>query len=268
MVNQKKLALNTIGKSINWLKTMLAAAEAEGYNKYAKYRDKRFKGARVETDSIYLTEEDLDKLRNVDLSNMPKGYTLARDIFFVGVWTAQRVSDYNYLKKENIRTVINQRIENVPDPMNEGKTMPIVVEEEITVISITQRKTGAKVVIPCSSELKSILEKYDYNIPHLADQNINDYIKDIAEMAGLNEPVCIEKIKGGEKVEEWYPKYKLVHTHTARRTGATLMYLAGMEVYDIMKITGHSTPQMLKKYIKSDELDNVKTIVKKYNYFK
>ncbi len=28
------------------------------------------------------------------------------------------------------------------------------------------------------------------------------------------------------------------------------MYLAGMDIYDIMKITGHSTPMMLNKYIK------------------
>ena len=35
-----------------------------------------------------------------------------------------------------------------------------------------------------------------------------------------------------------------------------------------MKITGHSTPNMLKKYIKADELETVNTIVQKYDYFK
>ena len=34
-----------------------------------------------------------------------------------------------------------------------------------------------------------------------------------------------------------------------------------------MKITGHSTPAMLKKYIKADQLEVVDKIVKKYNYF-
>lgn len=33
------------------------------------------------------------------------------------------------------------------------------------------------------------------------------------------------------------------------------MYLAGMDIYDIMKITGHSTPMMLNKYIKADQLE-------------
>ena len=35
------------------------------------------------------------------------------------------------------------------------------------------------------------------------------------------------------------------------------MYLAGMDIYDIMKITGHSTPMMLNKYIKADQLEVV-----------
>lgn len=56
-------------------------------------------------------------------------------------------------------------------------------------------------------------------------------------------------------------------THTARRTGATLMYLAGMDIYDIMKITGHTSPAVLKKYIRADELEVVDKIKGKYNYF-
>ena len=66
---------------------------------------------------------------------------------------------------------------------------------------------------------------------------------------------------------EKIPKYKLTHSHTARRTGATLMYLSGMEIYDIMKVTGHSTPIMLKKYIKADQLEVVEKITDKYDYF-
>ena len=67
---------------------------------------------------------------------------------------------------------------------------------------------------------------------------------------------------------EKIPKYKLIHTHTARRTGATLMYLDGVDIYDIMKVTGHTTPEMLKKYIKADQLDVVQKLTDKYDYFK
>ncbi|MEF2599421.1 MAG: hypothetical protein UIV44_09840 [Bacteroidales bacterium] len=44
------------------------------------------------------------------------------------------------------------------------------------------------------------------------------------------------------------------------------MYLAGMDIYDIMKITGHSTPMMLKKYIKADQMEVVEKITDKYDY--
>ena len=47
---------------------------------------------------------------------------------------------------------------------------------------------------------------------------------------------------------------------------APLMYLAGMDIYDIMKITGHSTPMMLNKYIKADQLEVVEKITDKYDY--
>ena len=33
------------------------------------------------------------------------------------------------------------------------------------------------------------------------------------------------------------------------------MYLSGMDIYDICKITGHASVRNLKKYIKADELD-------------
>ena len=56
------------------------------------------------------------------------------------------------------------------------------------------------------------------------------------------------------------PKYELVRSHTARRTAATLMYLAGMDVFNICAVTGHSSIAMLKKYIKADEIDRARTI--------
>ena len=45
------------------------------------------------------------------------------------------------------------------------------------------------------------------------------------------------------------------------------MYLSGMDIYDIMKITGHKSPEILKKYIKADELEVVDKILDKYDYF-
>ena len=248
-LNRHGYSINTTGKCIKVLKQIMALSEAEGYHHNSKYKDKRFKGTRIEVDSIYLTREELDRIEAVDLSGKPEDFGIARDIFMIGVWTAQRISDYNNIRKEEIESYVTRN-------------------QEIKIITITQHKTGAKVVVPCSPHLLKILEKYDYDIPHLPDQLINNNIKEIARMAGLTEEVPVVTTKGGRPEQQMIPKYKLVHSHTARRTGATLMYLSGMDIYDIMKITGHSTPAMLKKYIKADELEVVDKIMSKYDYFK
>lgn len=114
--------------------------------------------------------------------------------------------------------------------MASGKTIDVVKSGEVTVINIRQQKTGAMA-------------------------------------AGLTEKVEILTTVGGTPKREFVPKYKLIHTHTARRTGATLMYLSGMDIYDIMKITGHTSPATLKKYIRANELEVVDKIVDKYSYF-
>lgn len=266
-LNEQNYSINTTSKCLMQLKTFMMLAESEGLHQNTKYKDKRFRGTRVDVDSIYLTRQDLDKMMEVDLSGKSYGFDLARDIFMVGVWTAQRVSDYNNIRPEDIETYTKRMIVDIPDPENPGKTIEKIEKREVHIINIRQKKTGTKVAIPCSSELLRILQKYNFDIPHLSDQNINDNIKKVAEWAGLTEMVKITSTKGGRPAILEVPKYQLVHSHTARRTGATLMYLSGMDVFDIMKITGHSTPGMLKKYIKADELDVVDKILDKYNYF-
>ena len=255
-LKERNYSINSIGKCIKELKTILRAAESEGYEVNPKYKDKKFKGTRIEVDSIYLNRGDLEKIMNLDISKCSQGYELARDIFMVGVWTAQRVSDYNNLSRENIK---QHRIPKVIDNK--------LTYKEFQTVEIRQKKTGAKVSIPVSTELKSILERYDYQLPHLEDQVLNRYMKDICKLAGLDELIQIQTTKGGKAVKELKHKWELVHSHTARRTGATLMYLAGMDYYDIMRITGHTSPTMLKKYIKADSIEVADKITDKYNYF-
>ena len=266
-VIKKAYNVNSVGKCIKELKVVMYTAESEGHHKNDVWKDKRFKGTRIDVDSIYLTKDDLAAIQAADLSKYDKGHEWARDIFMVGVWTAQRVSDYNNISKDQIETHTKRWIEDVPDPEHPGQTKPEIRTREIMFINIRQQKTGAKVSIPVSTELKAILEKYDFQLPHLEDQVINRYLKDICKCAGLTEDVEIVETTGGNPVRVRKPKYELVHTHTARRTGATLMYLSGMDVYDIIKITGHTSPVMLRKYIKADKLEVIEKITEKYNYF-
>lgn len=256
-LEDKQYTLNSIGKCISALKTILHYAECDGVNKNTKYKDKRFKARSIDIDSVYLTQNELNRIVNLDLSIYNnKLYEYVRDIFIVGVWTAQRVSDYNNISPNFIKHKKVNYLQN-------GN----ITTKEYDVIELTQQKTKTKVSIPISSQLLEILKKYNYKLPRVRDITINKYIKKIAKLAGIDELVNISKIVGGNYTKRSIPKYELIYTHTARRTGATLMYLAGMDIYDIMKITGHSSPTMLKKYIKADSLDIAGKIVSQYNYF-
>lgn len=243
---------NTIGGFIKKLKCVLRAAESSGYPVNPAYKSTEFKAqSSIDVDTIYLTREEVERFEKVDLTQKEDGKNLelARDIFLVGVWTAQRVSDYNNLKPENIKVVDNN-----------GTPM--------TYISIHQQKTGRLVEIPCNAKVREILNKYPKGLPHLSDQKINKYIKDIGKMAKIDEVVEVKGSRGGQVIKEYYKKYDLICTHTARRTGATLMYLDGIAIYDIMKVTGHKSVTTLEKYIRADKLEVAQKLVLQYDYFK
>jgi len=243
---------NTIGGFIKKLKCVLRAAESRGYPVNPAYKSTEFKAqSSIDVDTIYLTREEVERFEKVDLTKKEDGKNLelARDIFLVGVWTAQRVSDYNNLKPENIKEVDNN-----------GTPM--------TYISIHQQKTGRFVEIPCNAKVRAILNKYPKGLPHLSDQKINKYIKDIGKMAKIDDVIEVKGSRGGQVIKEYYKKYELICTHTARRTGATLMYLDGIAIYDIMKVTGHKSVTTLEKYIRADKLEVAQKLVLKYDYFK
>jgi len=82
----------------------------------------------------------------------------------------------------------------------------------------------------------------------ISDQNINERIKEICQLVEINELVSVSRTEEGRLAERVFPKYKLVSTHTARRSGATNMYLAGIPAISIMKITGHRTEKSFMKY--------------------
>jgi integrase len=57
-----------------------------------------------------------------------------------------------------------------------------------------------------------------------------------------------------------YPKWKLITTHTMRRSFATNEYLKGTPIQRIMAATGHKSVKSFFKYIKEKnfDVDNVK----------
>lgn len=235
--------LNTIGKHIRIIKLIMRAAREEGLHHNSEIDRKAFRVMRVPVYNVYLTEEELRRLANLKLKDKPV-LDLVRDIFLVGCYTAQRFSDYSRLTPDMIRTLT-------------GGTK---------VIELIQQKTGEKVIIPIKPELDKILKKYKYKLPHVWEQKLNQHIKDIAADAKITEPIQMEASKGGMIVKTSVAKNLLIKTHTARRTGCTNMYLAGVPILNIMKVSGHKTDREFLKYI-SVTKEETANILAKHPYF-
>lgn len=235
---QKSYSPNTIGRHIKNLKTIMHYARDEGLHKNTEIDRKKFKILKIPVDNIYLTEEELVKMHKLDLPD-DSVLKLARDVFLIGCYTAQRFSDYSRIKKENIHTLENGR----------------------KVIRLVQQKTGEPVVIPVKSELEEILRNYDWKVPKIWEQKLNLHIKTVAEMAEITEPVMVESVKGGLTIKARIPKNKLIKTHTARRSGCTNMYLSKIPSIDIMKISGHKTEREFLNYIKVTKEETARNLI-------
>jgi integrase len=224
---KKNLTPNSIGRYVKHLKAIMRAALEEGLHNNMVVEDKKFKVTKVPVESIYLTEKEINLLFHLDLHSHQE-LQVARDVFLVGFYTAMRFSDYSRIRKEDYKEY----------------------EDGTKVIDLTQKKTGARVVVPVSPALFAILARYDFTLPKTYEQKVNMRIKEVAEKAGITELINTEKIRGGLTVKDTKRKCDLVTTHTARRSGCTNMYLAGIPVLDIMKISGHKTEREFLNYIK------------------
>lgn len=234
---QKNYTLNTIGKNIKDIKVFMEEATKRGLNINLDYRKREFRTIKESTDQIYLNEEEIKKIYDLDLSNNEK-LDRVRDVFIIGCYTGLRFSDLSQLKQTNIK-------------------------KDRAQIKITTQKTDEIVVIPLHWMVKQILNKYDGNIPRvISNQKMNEYLKEIGEMAQINEKVSISKTRGGARVDDEYNKFNLITVHTARRSFATNMFINDIPSISIMKITGHKTEKAFLTYIKISQEENADKLLK------
>jgi len=172
--------------------------------------------------SIYLTMNEITRIYY--FKGLTKKQQRVRDLFIVGCLTGMRYSDYSTITSDNI------------------------LGDRITKIT---KKTKKKVIIPMHDYVKEIIDYYDGNICFgLCNQHFNRYIKMICHKVGLDEVISYQYTKGGKIVTEHKQKWELISSHTARRSAATGMILAGCKSYEVMSITGHTTEKSFSRYIR------------------
>ena len=219
---------NYVYKLTATLKTILKEADRRDVSPDLKIKDGWLVASREEPPAIYLTEDELTRLFNLDLSANIR-LSRVRDLFLIGCYTGLRFSDFTELKPANFKKTAD------------GKQF----------IEMTTQKTGKKVTIPAKSEVREILSRYDNELPKaISNQKFNDYLKEIGRLAGLDEPTMMTRFRNGKRDDQTFPKYELISTHTARRSFATNAYKAGVPVKYIMTVTGHKTEKEFYKYVR------------------
>lgn len=224
--NNKGFKDNYKGKHIKTLKTFLNNALENEITDNRNHQKRAFSVFKEDTDAIYLNLDELRQMWELDLNNVPI-MERARDLFLIGCFTGLRVSDYNNLKPSNIKEV-----------------------NGVKMFVVKTQKTKKTVAIPLHPIVEAILNKYDGIPSRMFDQKINQNIKEVARLTGLDEVIETTATISGFEVTQKRLKYEMVTTHTARRSFCTNAYLIGINSLDIMAISGHSTDKNFLKYIK------------------
>lgn len=201
------------------------------FHSNSTYIKKAFNPTRASVDDtkkVYLTNEEIKKIIGLDLSKHA-ALDKIRNYFVVGCKTGLRFSDWH-------------------------KVMTTDSTEKVIIVRTT--KTNTDCVIPLSTALKSILNKYNGKMPNKPSlTSFDEKIKEICKLAGIDDDVRFENSKGGNKETLTKKKCELVSSHTARRSFATNQYKCGTEASIIMHMTGHKSKNNLRKCLKMNDQD-------------
>ena len=224
-----KLKNSTILKHISFVKWFLRWSCRKGYNTNTFFEVFKPKLKDTQKKVIFLTPTEFKQFREYQIPEQKKYLERVRDVFLFQCFTGLRYSDVENLKKSDIRD---------------------------NFIEVTTVKTSDSLKIELNQHSKGILDKYkDYEdskgraLPVITNQRMNEYLKELAELAGINEPIRETYYIGNERFDEVTPKYALIGTHAGRRTFICNALSLGIPPQVVMKWTGHSDYKAMKPYI-------------------
>jgi len=221
---------NTIAKRLKNLKTVLFYAQNQGH------LDKNpFQGYKIEHGKpreVALSADEYNILRKTRLPQTAcDSMKFTRDIFIFCCETGLRYSDVMDLRWEHI-------------------------DKNISSISKAQVKTERDVFIPVSNQAKALIIAYKnkenkpkgYVFPRINNQIMNRYLKDIAQVAGIN---------------------KNLTTHVARHTFGTRLGATGfVSSFALSELMGHSDVGMTQRYINLSKNDLTKAMQQAWTQIK
>ena len=224
----------TIKKKLEYLTWFLRWARDVGYPVNPAFKTFKPTLKQAQMPIIYLSKEELQRVKNLDLSGSK--LEPVRDIFLFCCFSSLRHSDADNLRRSDIK----------------GDH-----------IDVTTIKTVDSVSIELNDITKAILEKYkdvpfkdNKALPSFTNQAMNRSLKELCQLAEINDPIRITTYKGNVRTDTVHPKWELVGTHTGRRTFIVQALSMGISPNIVMKWTGHSDYKAMKPYI--DIVDSIK----------
>ncbi len=232
----QQLRDTTVKKYLSCLKWFLRWAVLNDYPMSRDFEKYKPKFKTIDRKVIFLTWQELMTMYTYEIPESKEYLRRVRDVFCFCCFTSLRYSDVENLKRSDI--VGNS-------------------------LHITTVKTADSLKIELNKYSKAILNKYKsvrYEggkaLPVVSNQKMNDYLKELGELCGLDEPQTVVYYRGSQRIEEVYPKYELLGTHAGRRTFICNALALGIPANVVMKWTGHSDYKAMKPYI--DVADNIK----------
>ncbi len=212
---------NTIGRVIKDLKAFIADRVRKKI--IAPIDISEWTVLKEEIDAVYVNNDEISLIKNVDLSNYPHLLDY-RDDFILGCLTGLRFSDFSNINDFDVRGGFLYK---------------------------KQQKSQHWVVIPLRSTAKQILEKrFRENQSPPSNPEFNRHIKTVARLSGIDQSISHSFKKGNKIVIETRPKHAWITSHTCCRSFCTNEFLAGTPVALIMKISGHKSERDFFKYIR------------------
>lgn len=229
------------------IKTICFHASAHGYkiNEGIRYLKITLNRSKYPTLSFHELEV-IEKHQFVDeyLDN-------ARDWLIIGAYSGQRCSDLLRFNHTMLETEI---IDGKP----------------IQFICFRQQKTDKQIRLALHYKILNILKKREGQFPRvISDQRFNDYIKKVAERAGIDEMTegGISQLDENGRMRKkfgLYPKYKLITSHLCRRSFCTNFY-GMMDTSILMLASGHTTEKQFREYIQDVDRGQAARFAKEIN---
>ena len=199
---------NGVAKNMQQLHTVLRAAIMNEWldkDPFAKYQCKI-----IEPKRVYLTKEELQKLEEQPLTC--DRLNKVRDVFVFSCYTGLAYADVSKLCKDHIHEI-----------------------NGLSWIILDRTKTKNQSTIPIFPRALEIIKRYEMEklvhlLPIIASQNLNKYIKEVAEIAGIK---------------------KRLSFHAARHTFATTVTLNnGVDITSVSAMLGHRMLKTTQIYAK------------------